>query len=60
VNVGYWQVRDVTSAAARAAAIKGAADIPPRSPFKMSYTQIRALSCSDPKLFGATVHPSGR
>src|ERR1700730_1966649 len=39
-----WHVRDVTPAATRAAAIKGAADIPARSPFKMSYTQSTFVS----------------
>ena len=38
-DVGLWHVTDVTPAATRAAAIKDAADIPARSPFKMSYTQ---------------------
>jgi len=44
VKVRNWHVRDVTPAATRAAAIKGAADIPARSPFKVSYTQSTFVS----------------
>jgi hypothetical protein len=50
-------VRDVTPAATRAAAIKGAADIPARSPFMLRprCRTLKALSCSDPMLrCGAT------
>jgi hypothetical protein len=45
-----WHVRDVTPAATRAAAIKGAADIPARSPFMLRprCRTLRALSCIDP------------
>jgi len=45
-----WHVRDVTPAAARAAAIKGGADIPARTPFMLRprCRTLRALSCSDP------------
>ena len=42
VKVRNWHVRDVTPAATRAAAIKGAADIraqPVHASSKMSYTQ---------------------
>jgi putative SOS response-associated peptidase YedK len=50
VNVGSWHVRDVTPAATRAAAIKGGAAIPARSPFMLRprCRTLRALSCSDP------------
>ena len=50
VNVGSWHVRDVTPAATRAAAIKGGADIPARSPVMLRprCRTLRALSCSDP------------
>jgi len=60
VNVGSWHVRDVTPAATRAAAIKGGADIPARSPFMLRprCRTLRALSCSDPKL-GNSVIPEG-
>ena len=50
-NVRKWHVRDVTPAATRAAVIKGAADMPPRSPFMLRprCRTLRALSCSDPE-----------
>jgi len=52
VNVGSWHVRDVTPAATRAAAIKGGAAIPARSPFMLRprCRTLRALSCSDPNM----------
>src|SRR5271166_2895868 len=50
-NLGSWHVRDVTPAATRAAAIKGGADIPARSPFMLRprCRTLGALSCSDPR-----------
>ena len=52
-EVSFWHVRDVTPAATRAAAIKGAADIPVRSPFMLHprCRTVKALSCSDPVFF---------
>src|SRR5712664_864866 len=52
VNVGSWHVRDVTPAATRAAAIKGGAAIPARSPFMLRprCRTLRALSFSDPNV----------
>src|SRR6516225_12393318 len=49
-HVRYWHVRDVTPAATRAAAIKGATDLPARSPFMLRprCRTLKALSCSDP------------
>jgi hypothetical protein len=46
VNLGSCHVRDVTPAATRAAAIKGGADIPARSPFMLRprCRTLRALS----------------
>jgi hypothetical protein len=45
-----WHVRDVMPAATGAAAIKGAADIPARSPFMLRprCRTLKALSCRDP------------
>ena len=47
---GIGTSETVTPAATRAAAIKGAADIPGRSPFMLRprCRTLRALSCSDP------------
>jgi hypothetical protein len=61
VNLGSWHVRDVTPAATRAAAIKGGADIPARSPFMLRprCRTLRALSCSDPKLNTDCPHTGG-
>jgi len=49
-DVRSWHVRDVTPVATRAAAIKGGADIPARTPFMLRprCRTLRALSCSDP------------
>ncbi len=50
-DVRSWHVRDVTPVATRAAAIKGGADIPARTPFMLRprCRTLRALSCIDPK-----------
>jgi ATP dependent DNA ligase domain len=56
-GVRKWHVRDVTPAATRAAAIKGAADLPARSPFMLRprCCTLKALSCSDPYLDGEDI-----
>jgi hypothetical protein len=62
-RVGFWHVRGVTPAATRAAATKGAADVPARSPFmpRPRCRTVKALSCSDPVLFsiGAQLRVQG-
>ena len=51
LNVASWHLRNLTPAATRAAAIKGGADIPARSPFMLrpGCRTLRALSCNDPR-----------